>query len=43
MTIVRHFALNIVRAADDKRSIKLRRDKAATNNDCMPAIIGSVR
>lgn len=28
MAIVRHFALNLVRAVSDKRSIKLRRKKA---------------
>jgi predicted transposase YbfD/YdcC len=43
MAIARHFALNIVRAVDDKRSIKLRRNKATRNNDYMAAIIGSVR
>lgn len=29
MAVVRHFALNLVRAANDKRSIKLRRKLAA--------------
>lgn len=31
MATIRHFAFNIVRAANDKRSLKLRRNKAARN------------
>ena len=33
MAVVRHFALNLVRSATDKRSIKLRRKLAAWNQD----------
>jgi predicted transposase YbfD/YdcC len=43
MAAVRHFAFNILRAVTDKRSIKLRRNKAARNPDYMAAVIGAVR
>lgn len=36
MAVVRHFAFNILRAVDDKRSLKLRRNKAARNPDYRP-------
>jgi predicted transposase YbfD/YdcC len=39
MAVVRHFALNLVRTADDKRSIKLRRKKAGRNNDYLAKIL----
>ena len=39
MAVVRHFALNLVRTADDKRSIKLRRKKAGRNNDYLAQIL----
>lgn len=43
MAVVRHFAFNILRAVDDKRSLKLRRNKAARNPDYMAKIVGSIR
>jgi predicted transposase YbfD/YdcC len=39
MAIVRHFAINMVRDQSDKRSIKLRRNKAARNPAYMAEII----
>jgi predicted transposase YbfD/YdcC len=39
MAIVRHFAINMVRDHSDKRSIKLRRNKAARNPAYMAEII----
>jgi predicted transposase YbfD/YdcC len=43
MASVRHFAFNIVRAADDTRSLKLRRNKAARNPDYMATLLGQAR
>ncbi|MBL8590265.1 MAG: ISAs1 family transposase [Methylobacteriaceae bacterium] len=43
MAVVRHFAFNILRAVDDKRSLKLRRNKAARNPDYMAKTVGSIR
>jgi predicted transposase YbfD/YdcC len=43
MATVRHFAFNILKAVNDKRSLKLRRNKAARNTDYMANIIGSAR
>lgn len=43
MAIVRHFALNLVRAVSDKRSIKLRRKKAGWSTDYLAAILGDLR
>jgi predicted transposase YbfD/YdcC len=40
MAIVRHFAVNMVRAVNDKRSIKLRRKKAAWSVDYLASILG---
>ena len=40
MAIVRHFAINLVRAVDDKRSIKLRRKRAGWNVDYLATILG---
>jgi len=40
MAIVRHFALNLVRAVTDKRSIKLRRKRAGWNPDYLASILG---
>jgi predicted transposase YbfD/YdcC len=40
MAIVRHFAINLVRAVPDKRSIKLRRKKAGWSPDYLAAILG---
>lgn len=39
MAVVRHFALNIVRAADDKRSLKIRRKLAGWNPDYLAALL----
>jgi len=39
MAIVRHFAINMVRTHKDKRSLKLRRNKAARNPQYMAEII----
>lgn len=43
MAIVRHFAINLVRSVNDKRSIKLRRKKAGWSTDYLAAILGQVR
>jgi predicted transposase YbfD/YdcC len=43
MAIVRHFALNLVRAVKDKRSIKLRRKKAGWNSHYLASILGDLR
>ena len=43
MATVRHFAFNILKAVNDKRSLKLRRNKAARNNDYMAQIVGAAR
>jgi predicted transposase YbfD/YdcC len=40
MAIVRHFAINLVRAVPDKRSIKLRRKKAGWSPDYLASILG---
>lgn len=42
MAIVRHFAINLVRAVDDKRSIKLRRKCAGWDLDDLAAILGQL-
>jgi predicted transposase YbfD/YdcC len=42
MAIVRHFALNLVRAVGDKHSIKLRRKKAGWNPSYLAEIIGEL-
>jgi predicted transposase YbfD/YdcC len=39
MAIVRHFAINLVRSAPDKKSIKLRRKLAAWDEDYLGAIL----
>jgi predicted transposase YbfD/YdcC len=39
MAVVRHFAFNLLRAVDDKRSIKLRRKRAARNNRYLAEIL----
>jgi predicted transposase YbfD/YdcC len=39
MAVVRHFAINLVRAAADKKSIKLRRKLAAWADDYLDAIL----
>jgi predicted transposase YbfD/YdcC len=42
MAIVRHFAINLVRALNDKRSIKLRRKCAGWDLDYLAAILGQL-
>jgi len=39
MTTVRHVALNLLRGANDKHSIKTRRESAGWNTDCLETII----
>jgi len=39
MAVVRHFAFNLLRMVDDKRSIKLRRKRAARNNPYLQTIL----
>ena len=39
MAVVRHFAFNLLRAVDDKRSIKLRRKKAGRNTQYLAQIL----
>jgi predicted transposase YbfD/YdcC len=39
MAIVRHFAFNLLRMVDDSRSIKLRRKRAARNNQYLAQIL----
>lgn len=39
MAVVRHFAFNLVRMVKDKRSIKLRRKRAARNNQYLAEIL----
>lgn len=39
MAVVRHFAFNLLRSIDDKRSIKLRRKRAARNNKYLETIL----
>lgn len=41
MAIVRHFAINLVRAAKDKHSIKLRRKAAGWKPDYLAAMLGA--
>ncbi len=43
MAIVRHFALNLVRQATDKRSIKRRRKRASWDPEYLLQILGSIR
>jgi predicted transposase YbfD/YdcC len=40
MAVVRHFAINLVRAVKDKRSLRLRRKCATWNPDYLAAILG---
>ena len=40
MTVVRHFALNLVRTASDTKSIKLRRKAAAWDVSYLASILG---
>jgi predicted transposase YbfD/YdcC len=41
MAVVRHFAINLLRAARDKRSLKLRRKRAAWNPEYLANLIGA--
>jgi len=43
MAIVRHFAINLVRAVKDKRSIKLRRKRAGWDPDFLAAVLGDLK
>ena len=40
MAVVRHFAINLVRAVPDKKSIKLRRKAAGWSDDYLASILG---
>jgi predicted transposase YbfD/YdcC len=40
MAVARHFAINLVRAANDKRTIKLRRKRAGWDPDFLTKILG---
>lgn len=42
MAIARHFAINLVRAVGDKRSIKLRRKRAGWDPKYLAAILGEL-
>jgi predicted transposase YbfD/YdcC len=42
MAIVRHFAINLVRAVNDKRSIKLRRKRAGWSTEYLASILGQL-
>ena len=42
MAVVRHFPINLVRAAKDKRTIKLRRKRAGWDPDFLANILGSL-
>jgi hypothetical protein len=39
MAVVRHFAFNLLRSIDDTRSLKLRRKRAARNNQYLQQIL----
>jgi predicted transposase YbfD/YdcC len=41
MAVVRHFAINLVRTAKDKRSIRLRRKRAGWNPNFLATILGT--
>ena len=41
MTVVRHFALNLVRSAKDNRSIKLRRKVAGWTPDYLNSLLSA--
>lgn len=43
MAIIRHFAINLVRAVNDKRSIKLRRKRAGWDPNYLATILGDLR
>jgi hypothetical protein len=39
MAIIKHMAMNMIRNADDKHSLKVRRKKAALNTDYLKALL----
>jgi hypothetical protein len=43
MAVVRHFAINLIRAATDKQSIKLRRKVAGWNPNYLADLLGATR
>jgi hypothetical protein len=43
MAVVRHFALNLLRQVQDKRSIKRRRKRASWDPQYLPQILGPLR
>ena len=43
MAIVRHFAINLVRTATDKKSLKLRRKAAGWDTNYLASILGLTR
>lgn len=43
MAVVRHFAINLVRTATDKRSIKTRRKIAGWDTDYLALLLGAIR
>jgi predicted transposase YbfD/YdcC len=43
MAVVRHFAINLARAVNDKRSIKLRRKRAGWDIDYLATILGHLQ
>jgi len=43
MAVVRHFAINLVRTAKDKRSLKLRRKRAGWDPNYLAEILGHLR
>ena len=43
MAVIRHFALNLVRQANDKRSIKRRRKRASWDSEYLLQILGPLR
>jgi hypothetical protein len=43
MAVIRHFALNLVRQVNDKRSIKRRRKRASWDPEYLLQILGPLR
>lgn len=43
MAVARRFALNLVRAAKDKKTIKLRRKAAGWSSDYLALMLGATR
>jgi len=42
MAVVRHFALNLIRAATDRKSLKTRRKMAAWSDDYLASLLGTI-